>query len=175
MIRNYRQGFTLIELIVFISVGSVIFFLSIQLIHLSMQISQKAKEQWQQDATLSRLSRDFRQDARQAIGFDLSSKTQLSIDSRSGPSVEWRVEDGRVRRLIQQDQKTAIEDYPLARDYIASLELEPTLKIIRLTVHRVSETMEQLTRIERLIECQPADATTWKTTTSTTNATEAPR
>jgi type II secretory pathway pseudopilin PulG len=148
-----RSGFTLIEVLVFISVGSIIFFLAIQLIHLSMLISRTANEQREHDAVLSRLARNFRRDMHHATAIELVSATQLLTDTGRGQSVIWELDDQRVRRSSQLGQQPSIEDYRLGDHYQVKIEHEPANKLIRLRVSRKSEVAEPMSRVERLVEC----------------------
>jgi type II secretory pathway component PulJ len=178
-LRIKRPGFSLIEVLVFISVGSVIFFLAIQLIHLSLRISRTANQRWQQDAVLSRLSREFRRDMHLATRLELISATQLRVKldndrsddlslgdgnmpSRSesrqfDQTVDWNFTNQLLRRTSRLGQQPAIEDFQLGESYQAKLEYEPSTKLIRLTVSRKNEAGELTSRIERLVECQVSD------------------
>lgn len=167
--RNSRSGFTLIEVLVFVSVGSVIFFSAIQLIHLSMRISQSAKEQWQSQFALSRLAQDFRQDIQNCTGIEMISNTDWRINLDNGRTVSWNVGDQGLRRTIQLEQP-AIEDYLLDDHYLVIFEQAPTARQIRLRVSREIDSLDSTWRLERLVECNLASDVILSTPIESTSA-----
>lgn len=155
-LRRGRLGFSLVEVMVFISVGSVIFFLAIQLIHLSMIISRTAGQQREQDATLSRLTRDFRRDMRQAASVTLVSDSELLAKSKNGPSITWHLSDQKLRRIKQAGQQPVNEDYQLGEHYRGNFSHDSPANLIQLRVSRKSEFAEPMSRVERFVECYVA-------------------
>ncbi|QDV67841.1 hypothetical protein Poly24_15450 [Rosistilla carotiformis] len=75
-------GFTLVELVVAMSFGSVLMLLAIGIVHQSLTFSQLGQARADQDRALVRLDRQFRQDVHRSEGFEQSDPQtlQLTID-----------------------------------------------------------------------------------------------
>lgn len=87
---GFRKGFTLIETLTYMFCAVLLLGLAIQLIHTSLGISTEAKQQWQQDATLARMTRDFRRDLTHSFRTSFGSDTgKLTATMEDGTLVYW--------------------------------------------------------------------------------------
>ena len=96
-----RSAFTLAELVVVMTAGSVLLTLAIGTVHRSLSIHRQGEQRDRDLATAARLSREFRRDLRQAAGAVLDAgKLTLSPVSgaREAPITYEVVEHRLVRR-----------------------------------------------------------------------------
>jgi type II secretory pathway component PulJ len=165
-----RPAFTLIEALVVISLGSLLFLLSIQLLHRSLTISSQSTQHLHQELTLSRLSRDFREDLWLARKSELTSNKELEIETRSGDQILWTVvERNRMTRKWTDDERSATEDYRLMEPIEIKLSYhqpaEEQLQTIHLEIRQRSPVGENVTKLLRKIQvvssrpASPSDST----------------
>jgi prepilin-type N-terminal cleavage/methylation domain-containing protein len=134
-----RRGWTLIEVVAAIAVGSVIMGLGIALLHLLLRLDRETREDLRARAALARLAEQFRDDAHGAVG-------PASTPPHPGP---WRFPlrgdrvaeyvqeaDGltRVERAGNEDQRR--ESYRLPAGTAVSVEVEES-KSGRMAVLRI--------------------------------------
>jgi hypothetical protein len=155
MIRSGKRcGYSLIEVLVYMGVGGVIFFLGIQLVHMSLNISRASNDQWELDRILSSVARDFRRDMRRAAQAELILPSLLKIRDKNGNEIEWKVAENWIHRFGGAETKPNRQEYKFGRNLKANFAIEPSNEIMRLWIVRGSDVVEQSTRIERLIECR---------------------
>lgn len=138
-----RKGFTLIETLTYMFCAVLLLGLAIQLIHTSLGISTEAKQQWQQDATLARMTRDLRRDLTHSVQTSFSSETGLlNVTLEDGRSVQWSFEldstnvVGQVPRRteVATNSKNAVEFYILPGNIHTKLEHLPNSSDFQLRV-----------------------------------------
>lgn len=117
-----RRGFTLIETLTYMFCAVLLLGLAIQLIHTSLGISTEAKQQWQQDATLARMTRDLRRDLTHSLKSSYDNESgKLTLTLEDGTLVNWSFAQAGVgtddstprRRQITTEFREANESYIL--------------------------------------------------------------
>ncbi len=142
---NNQRAFTLVEMMVSISVGSVLMGLALGMVHRTMRAESTARTHAQVERTTALLSRQFRSDIHRA-------KTVLLDDQQSdSPSlrlmipnqrpITYRIENNSLHRQQQQgDEQTHIELFPFPDDHI--------LKFVEMTrPPRIVLTLEHDTKL----------------------------
>ncbi|QDT00791.1 PulJ/GspJ family protein [Adhaeretor mobilis] len=88
--RHRSRGFTLVELLISISVGSVLLGLAINMVSRTMRVESGTRTQSQVERTALRLSRQFRSDVHQATSITfIVQQTQLA--SKQAPTLQLEV------------------------------------------------------------------------------------
>lgn len=101
-----RRGFSLVELLVVLSMMAIVLVLCVGLIHTLLRLDRAARAQVAEDADLSRLAREFRRDVRAAtalepIPFAAGPSTWLPLALPGGRTVEYR---SRGNTLIRSER-----------------------------------------------------------------------
>lgn len=99
--RNNPMGFTLVELLVVISVGSGLMLLAIGVVQQSMTFAQLGYHRADQDRTMVRLDRQFRQDVHRCEGFELQADNQLQMSLDAETEVVYTIESSRIERRLK--------------------------------------------------------------------------
>ncbi len=119
---NNRRAFTLIEMLVSISVGSVLMGLALGMVHRTMRAESTARTNAQVERTAARLSRQFRHDIHQAQSISLDGQQtdtpSLRLMLSDQRPVTYQIERGRVLREQQQgDEQTHREVFSFPDDH----------------------------------------------------------
>ncbi|HEV3121825.1 MAG TPA: prepilin-type N-terminal cleavage/methylation domain-containing protein [Isosphaeraceae bacterium] len=122
-----RRGVTLVELLVVISVGSVMLGLCVGMIHVVLRLDRGGRAQVSDRMARARLAQCFRADVRAALRTEpatgRSQKLMLILPEER--IVEYRIEPGRVLRVHTEAGTLKNQDaFPLPRQSEAHLELE---------------------------------------------------
>lgn len=105
-----RRGFSLIEMVAAIGVISILTGLSVTLIHSLLRVERIERAALVQQNTLVRLSREFRQDVREARATEPSGDvaeplTNIVLQSSAGDAVEYRIRNDSVVRTWRRAEK----------------------------------------------------------------------
>jgi hypothetical protein len=124
-IAKLRHGVSLTELLLLMSMYTIILSMCAVLLHRVMRVETDSRSFVDAERTSARLSRQFRQDARQATAVDadaskLKNDAFLKLQLPSKQTVEYRWVDGNVLRTVSHDGKT------VARNEFA---FEPSCKL----------------------------------------------
>ncbi|WP_417734396.1 PulJ/GspJ family protein [Rosistilla oblonga] len=108
-------GFTLVELVVAMSFGSVVMLLAIGIVHQSLTFSQLGQARADQDRALVRLDRQFRQDVHRSEGFELPDPQtlELAIDDTR---VVYTFDNNKIQRQTTADSKRQDRELFLLND-----------------------------------------------------------
>ena len=143
-----RRGFSLIEMLLTMTVGSALMVLAMTLLQQAMTLSSQTRRQCDSDRATHRLCEQFRRDAHtaSAVTTNTSEETVFAIDS---DSVIYRVLDGTVTRTrsIQQEN----ERYDLGPSASVEIKTLDQPERIRLTVRRQPSLKHVGPRIDRQI------------------------
>ena len=101
-----RSGFTLIEILVVISVGSSVMLTAIALAHTAFTLQSQAQMRFERSFTLNRFIEGFRSDVHLANRFEVTSEQSLTLFLADDQRVEYR---GQADRLTRR-QAAAEED-----------------------------------------------------------------
>jgi prepilin-type N-terminal cleavage/methylation domain-containing protein len=110
---NKRTGFTLIEMIVVMTVGSVLTTLAMSLVHQMLSFSQEASEFRECDRAIDRLISDLRRDAHIAVSVSRTDDRTLRLTTPEDATV-YAIEATAVTRTLTHDGGVAREVYRLA-------------------------------------------------------------
>ena len=134
-----RRGYSLVELIVVMSVGSVIGTTAIMLLGALLAADRGARGHLQESASLSRLSRQFRADVAAADDASIEvppatkgdslerSFPRLTLHGASGETITYAGEPGRALRKAQGESgANRQESYALPEPLALTFEIEST-------------------------------------------------
>lgn len=125
-----QPGFSLVELIVTMTAGAVVFALSINAVERTMKLSKDASARAEHQLTVARLGRQLRSDVHAANGFHSiteNSTIRLEMVSDQSPTVTYKFTGSTVTRESTQKGATVIsrETFRLADTYRVRLDVNP--------------------------------------------------
>lgn len=157
--RRNDHGFSLVEMLVAMSVGSAVMLLAMMLLNRSMQLSTAASNKFQHSATLARLASDLRDDAQQSDRILLVSDQELQFQLPDGQVVTWQLSpaDHAVHRSLRNSDQVTLgrEGYEFNQSVFFELKNIPTAdqnQLVQIVVTEVTGIDRQPRRLERLIE-----------------------
>ncbi|QDS86864.1 hypothetical protein EC9_10390 [Rosistilla ulvae] len=100
-----RPGFTLIELIMAMSIGSVLMLLAIGVVHQALTFSKLGQGRADQDRTLVRLDRQFRNDVHRSRGFELTDRQTVELTIDDNRRVVYAIDENQIQRHTADDGK----------------------------------------------------------------------
>ncbi|MDX1966782.1 MAG: type II secretion system protein [Planctomycetaceae bacterium] len=94
-----RQGYTLIEMLVVISLLGVLLTTTGGMLHLLMKVESACRHEQARQRTLSQLEEVFRRDVRWSLTARCSdAENELMLTGPAGSSIRYRIDDSRVER-----------------------------------------------------------------------------
>ena len=124
-IRIHRQnGFTLIEMVVAISMISVMLTLAGMTFHLILRAEKSVSQSFVTERSISRLAIQFRDDVHRAEAGTInndsqSSRSELNLDIASGSGIRYAVTtDGLARILVEDGTIVARDDFRLPECHV---------------------------------------------------------
>jgi prepilin-type N-terminal cleavage/methylation domain-containing protein len=125
-----RRGYTLIEMLVVLTVGSAMLGIGIGMLHLLMRAEQSGRDRVHRSGAAMRLAEQFRADAAAAEGAVSTNDTptQCGFLLASGRIASYRIESGEARRdewVMKKLVRT--ESYPISESgaVIADYDAKP--------------------------------------------------
>lgn len=109
--RTPRRGYALIELLVVLTVASVMLTLCAGMVHLLLKLDRSGRSASETATDLARLARDFRADAHAAgpiappVAPPVGSADRLALTLDSGKTVEYQVRPLDVLRTLREGDK----------------------------------------------------------------------
>ncbi|QEG34666.1 prepilin-type N-terminal cleavage/methylation domain-containing protein [Bythopirellula goksoeyrii] len=163
---RHHNGFTLIEVMVSISVSSVLMVLSLGMVHRVMNLESSSRDQARVSRSMTRLGHDFRSDVQRSSAVETDHEAVLELTFADGAVVTYRVLDEHVlREQAVDDSRTRREYYNLPAD--ADVEftehVSPTrweisvtrdLKLVGIAPRPLLQTMAEVGRLLRLAGLQ---------------------
>ncbi len=133
--RN-RNAYSLVELMVTMSIGSSLMMLAVGLVHQSFTLASTAKSRIDHQRTTDRLTHDFRQDAHRASDAMVDQPQQVELIRSDGVRVRYVVDGSHIQReesLNGQVQRR--EGYQLSENLLASFQTvdQPRRLILQLS------------------------------------------
>ncbi len=154
------RGFSLLEMILTMSVGSVLMVLAMTVLQQAMTLSTQAREQREADAALNRLCDQFRRDVHDADTVDLSQDDAVLLMIRD-EVVDYDLSSPRARRSVlgrvrmsagkEAREPKARESYDVGASTQFSIERLESPQRVMLTVRRLSPLRHLEPRIDRQI------------------------
>lgn len=171
MIKPVRPlGYTLIEVVIVMSIGSTVMLAAVSWIHRSLHLTSQIHSSQQHQASLVRLAQCFRQDVRDAqqatLDGPLLTLQRLTASGTSsdtaGSQVEYQIDESRIERLeTLASGQIRRESFPLADGSRARWRVEPLPQAVELRVIRSPGTRQR----------RASQATSAATPTTTATAT----
>jgi prepilin-type N-terminal cleavage/methylation domain-containing protein len=137
-----RRAFTLIEMIVAISVAATLTGIAISLLLLMFRTAESGRTQLAQAQSLERLADQFRQDVHSAVGETVANGKNLhdwQFDLAANRVVQYTVADGVVSREQRSSAKDVQrESFRLPKDSTVAIIVDRTTRppIVSLTIER---------------------------------------
>ncbi len=146
-----KRGFTLIEMLVVISVGSLLMALSIQVLERALTISSNTAEQLNESRNLNRLADQFRHDMHLATVFDVESAVHLLVRQELG-SVIYSYVNGNMQRVeTKPDGAIRYELYNIGQTRTVSFSQRDQVDRVIMTIETRTSLKHAPTRTERVI------------------------
>lgn len=134
-----RRGYTLIELMVVISVSSTLMVLAIGWIHQSMKLGSVMRDRQHHHQSLLRLSRQLRDDVHQGESLAVEKETRLVITMAGQQTTVYEIMPERLSRVTRDaNAVTSRESFPIDPRAIAHWEPAELPDWISLLVERGS-------------------------------------
>lgn len=108
---RHSNGFTLIEVMVSISVSSVLMVLSMGIVHRVLNLESNSRDQARVSRSLQRLSHDFRNDVHQAVDARQDQESLLILSLADESQITYRVLNEYVLREQVLDESTTQREY----------------------------------------------------------------
>ena len=105
-----RNGISLIETMIAVSASSLIFLLSIGVLHQSMRLSSKAKSRTDFYQSNSRLAKCFREDVHQAMNQEVTDDGTLKLTLKESGVITYRMASGDVTAVIREVKNSGGEN-----------------------------------------------------------------
>ena len=138
-----RKAFTLVELLTTMTVGSSIMLLAIGLVHQSMSMSKLAKNRWEHDQSLARLTQQFRNDVHSASEVILASEKSLSLKLADSSIVTYKCEAESVSwEKASPDAEVARDTFRFNEGCVPAFSTQTEPERIVLQVERKLESTE---------------------------------
>lgn len=99
--RTNRNGFTLVELLTTVTVGSTLMVLALNLVHQTMLLSQAARDRCQRMQSTNLFIDQFRQDIHAAKSVVVTPDQELTVEFENVAAVIYRAIDNRITREQQ--------------------------------------------------------------------------
>jgi type II secretory pathway component PulJ len=149
-----RRGFSLVEVLVMCSVGSLLLMLAIQLLHTSLVLSRIAKTELDNNRVLSRIERDLRRDVAFGTELLLGDSGDLQILSEGQPSSRWQLAGPSQLLRIRSDGdgSASRERFELTDNYRIELQQDPNNSLLMLVRSRPPGIESAESKLERVIQ-----------------------
>jgi prepilin-type N-terminal cleavage/methylation domain-containing protein len=95
---NQRHGFTLVELLVTMILGSTLMVLAVGLVHQTLSLSSASRQRDDHMRSLNRLARQFRFDVHRATTCTVTTPDRMQLEMPDDSVVTFRAEANRVTR-----------------------------------------------------------------------------
>ncbi|MGI9455342.1 MAG: PulJ/GspJ family protein [Aeoliella sp.] len=136
---KHRPAFTLVELLISMSIGATLMALAIGVVHRTMNLQSAARAQEASHRAAAQLSRQFRRDIHRSASVALNDGgVTLSVETPSGilPTT-YAFDDGTlIREQIKGDGRRHREQYHFGRHAQFDIRVEPEPRRIVLTVEK---------------------------------------
>ena len=153
MSRSVRSAFTLIEMLVVMTVGMVVMMLAVGMIHRSMSVASDHQSRMDQSIITDRLMREFRRDAHRSKSFELDADLEFLLPDGSVIHYE-STGDIVTRRTLVDGVDKAFEAFELGAERTARFESNQEGRIT-LTIQLATPAMRSakpVIRIDRRVD-----------------------
>lgn len=153
-----RKGFTLVEMLVVISVGSTLMMLAIGLVHQSMTLSKAVQSNSERLHATNRFIDQFREDVHTSNNVVCQDSKSLNIefgDASSSRTKQIRYTSSNnkiLREEVVPDGKIRREELVLGDKVFGSFELDSNEQIASLKIQKDLEAQDAHLRLDRKVE-----------------------
>jgi hypothetical protein len=105
-----RNGISLIETMIAVSASSLLFLLSIGVLHQAMRLSSKAKSRTEFHQSNTRLAQCFRDDVHQAMSQEMTGDGTLKLTLKESDIITYRMASGDVMAVIREVKRSSGEN-----------------------------------------------------------------
>jgi prepilin-type N-terminal cleavage/methylation domain-containing protein len=141
--QNHRCGYTLIEMLLSITVATVLLGVNVGWIHQTMKFASVTKQRQRQQQSLTRLAWEFRDDVRAGNSIAMVGEDQLVIKSADGGQATYTISGSELLVEKTGDQPMVKrERFELARNATAVWDTSEMPDWISLVVYRGGESLE---------------------------------
>lgn len=138
---DHRRGFTLLELLIAMSIATVILGINVGWIYHTMKFASVTKQQQQHHQNLTRLAWELRDDVHASKSISMVGEDQLVLTSEGGSQATYTISETEVLVEKRGDQPMVRrERFDLARDSTAVWDTSEMPEFISLIVLRGRET-----------------------------------
>ena len=149
---NRNSGFTLIEILATMTMGSGLMLLAIGMVHQMMKLSTETHAIADEHRTVSRLARQFRNDTHLAESFLQTEPTAIALKLSNETTVAYSINLNEVvRNEMGGEQSIRREQYRLPADFSVRIKSQNEPQRLVLTISRDSEFRAASPRVEREI------------------------
>ena len=134
---NRRSGFTMVEIMVTMTIGSALMVLGVGLVHQTLTLSTASRVRSDHLRSLNRLARQFRADIHRASSCTIESPDQMLLEMPDSRTVTFTADSNIIVRLQPTgDGRTRRAHYRLSPDAAIKFETVDDPDRARLTVTR---------------------------------------
>lgn len=134
--RSRRQGLSMLETVVYVSLSAVLISLTAQWFHVVFKIASKNKLRQRQHAALKRLAEDFRIDVVAATDVELQDQ-QAVLTEADGEQTVYLIESGQVKKMVGDPKKPSRQEvYPDLDDLRIEFVQETVPRSVSMNVFR---------------------------------------
>lgn len=148
-----RDAFSLVEILVTLSIGSTVLAIAVGTVHRSMLVSDTAQDTARQTLQLNRFLEQFRNDVHLGKSIALHSTQSLTMELADGSTVDYGVEANLVTRNQETSGVAPIREYfVLAENTKASFAFDEASRLTSLRILKDLELFMTPPRLERFVE-----------------------
>ena len=147
-----RNGFTLIEILVTLSVGGTMMILGVNIVHQTLKLASEARANCTQLQSSRQITTQFRRDLHAATNAEVASNQQLILEVDDARIV-YEAKNGRIRRTQSlSDGKQHLTDLLLLANAQAEFEELANPRRIALTISHDVKLYGVPPRVDRRLE-----------------------
>lgn len=144
-----RSAFTLVELLMSLTMGGSVMLLAIGLVHQSMSMSKLSKVRWEHDQSTARLAQQFRNDVHFASALTSASADLVELKLTDDSTITYKCEAARVIwEKTSSGSEVARELFQFDEGSRVTFSKEANPERVALQLVRQSERTEFPSRVE---------------------------
>ena len=167
-----RSGFTMIHVMVVISMLPLVLIAATTWVHESIKMSKRFKHRRETNVVLNHFSNQFQNDVHSCKSLKLDSDlSQIELTGHEDQKVVFQIQDGQVNKIVTVGgEVVGREDFRLSNEYFAQWDVEAgadraALKVLRYPTPLSSSAPESLDAPDAKVELViSAKANRWKQT-----------
>ncbi len=151
--QQAAKGFTLVESLVAMTVGSSLMLLGIGLLHQSLNLSKRVALHGRHELATTRLVSQFRSDVHATLAVATVAENSIEFVLEQQQRLTYSVNGHRVeRRITLPDGKLGHDHYELADHYKVAFKLNTTTNRVELILMRASQGPDSVEGVEMRVD-----------------------